>query len=169
MFHEFIGYSTQSESGEYQIKTSILQLARLDAWVATNVENISVTEKRGGSRQKMYSAVYGKFLRQSLKQLVGQIHDFVKEWEPEELQIPNPQADMENRKKDTLGMTREATRTVYFPECGDIYVAVDPSWFCKYIFNSLGTVQDCYICKVDKDFTTMDTIVPSERMSQSVS
>lgn len=59
--------------------------------------------------RKKYSDTFGRSLKIAVRQVVGQIRQFVELWEPEELQVPIESEEEDARKKAVLDMEQEAT------------------------------------------------------------
>lgn len=146
---------TQDYDGEKKASRSIMVLARLDAWIATVVDNLQSSVKRGGKRQKMYVEAFGCNLSVSLHQIIGDVRRLVEEWEPQELTIPLSDGDFLSRKQSVVSMAREATTLLQESPTTVMYVAVKSEWFSMYVTDCLGDVHDCYISSISSDFTTI--------------
>lgn len=155
-YHTFLGYAPNRTG--MVVETSILNLARLDAWVCTVVTLVSVREERGGRRQKLYSDTFHNMLMTSASQLVGTLRAYVEYWHPEELQIP-PEADsLETREKAVLEMVREATLVVKSIEMGTYFIALNNAWFQTYVTTVMGDVHDCILATVDDEFSAISPL-----------
>ena len=87
VFQQFLGFDPTTTSPH--TSTSIMVLARLDAWLNTVIQLLGSQDGRGGKLQKKYSDMFGTFLQDSTAQLVGRIQQFVGTWEAIELTIPS--------------------------------------------------------------------------------
>ena len=150
-YHLFLGYVPNS-CGSI-VETSIVSLARLDAWINCVVELLIPHEKRGGHRQRLYGDAFFSMLRLSLMQLLGTFYAYVRKWNDWELESPVVGEDTETRKKNFLEMNREATLIVKCPKSQRYFLTIQDEWFLKYISKDLGHVHDCYIAKVSEDFS----------------
>ena len=66
-------------------ESTILQLARLDAWVMTVLKCRVAEETRVGKRQREYIETFKELLPIAMGQLSGELYDWVEAWEPEDL------------------------------------------------------------------------------------
>ena len=156
-YHEFLGYSPTGEGTGSDVITSIMSLARLDAWMNTLVMQLGLSNLRGGGGQvqKAYTNMFGRLLNTATSQLIGSIRSFVMEWEPEELLIPSETGTLDERKQSFLDLDRQATVVFQGWETLDWSIAVHPAWFKQYISSDMGLVCDCIIATVSSDFRTI--------------
>ena len=142
-------------------ESSILQLARMDAWIMTVLECMMANEKRGGSRQKLYMETYQKFLPIALGQLSEALYNWVQEWEPSDLAKPYSVFDIDivsstdQGKEQVFSKAYEACIPVYVPTTKCAYLAIRHDWFTKYVGDELGKVYDCYIAEFSKDYSEL--------------
>jgi len=139
-------------------ETSILSLARLDAWINVVIETLDPAQGRGGKRQKLYSDTFSRMVQHSTSQLIGTVRRFVEKWEKDELVIPEVSGSEEDRKRAVLDMEREATVVVQTTSPSEWFVAVKCSWFKQYVTEEMGDVHDCYIGKISNDFSVIDLL-----------
>jgi len=154
-YHLFVGFRPKDDDDV--CTTSIISLARLDAWINTVIEHLDSSEGRGGKRQKLYSDSFGKMLELATSQLVGTVRRFVEKWEPEELSLPTLDS-YEERKKAVLEMEREATVVMESSIPIEWYISVKSSWFEKYVTDKMGHVHDCFIAKISNDFSSVEML-----------
>ena len=148
--HNFLGYVPCQ--GEVVIETSIVSLARLDAWINCVVELMTDNDKRGGQRQQVYGDAFHSMLGKATKQLLGTLYSYVQEWNEWELESPIEGQLLETRKEKVFGISREATIIVHCPSSNEFFIAIQSDWFEKYVTKELGVVHDCYIAKITQDF-----------------
>ena len=151
----FLGYNPIFDM-EHPTETTILSIARLDAWLATVVDLLVENNKRGGGRQRDYNNLFHTHFIQSTHQLVSDIFHFVKYWVPHELELCiEAQTDLRDH---IIKMDREATVLLFSPSNSVYYIAVKNDWFYKFISPNMGIVHDCYIAKVAEDWKTIDML-----------
>ena len=155
-YHQFIGYRPKVQMESYA--TSIITLARLDAWIVTVIDLLDSSEGRCGKKQKLNCDMFGKSLVTATSQLIGAIGNFVQNWEPQELEVPDQCTTAEERKQKILVMEREATTVICSESPQEWYVAVKSSWFKKYVTDEMGDVHDCYIARFSMDFSSIDML-----------
>ena len=152
ILHLFLGYNPHSDMDNIS-ETSIVVLTRLDAWIATVLQLLVPSEKRGGGRQRDYNHFFHQNHICSMHQLIQSIYDFVNYWEPGELRVPN--VDSNNYRAAVCNMNRTATRLLHCGLQNAFFIAVRSDWFNTYISSCIGTVHDCYIAKVSDDWSTI--------------
>jgi len=133
---------------------SILLLARVDAWIVTVLQCLGLDGLRGGKCQRLYIETFSKNLPVAMRQLTSRLHNFVKDWEPGDLELPvkdiaMDEEDHEELEKKFLGKVYNACVPVLLPSMKKFFIAIQPQWFYKYVGSELGQVQDCYIAEVD--------------------
>jgi len=160
-----LGYDPYVDEDEIT-ETSILNISRLDAWLATVFMLLTETETRGGGRQKEYNELFEKNYRNATVQLIMAIYRFVKYWALEELEIGQCEAGKE--RETVLNTDRVATTILYSNEDGVYYIAVRHEWFSEFISSHIGRVHDCYIAKVGDGFKSIEPLF-SDPMSMELS
>lgn len=145
VLRKFIGYDVDC-GNDGAVDSTILGIARLDAWMVTVIKLLKDSDNKGGARQKEYANTYNKHLRLATQQLIGEIRCFVQYWCPEELQVP--QISGNDHRSAILGVHRSATLIIQVPSTGEIYIALKASWFNEYICSEIGLIHDCYLAKV---------------------
>ena len=157
--------STEDEEGgggeEEVPESSILQLARMDAWIMTVLECLEANEKRGGKRQKQYMDTFQKFLPIAMGQLSEALYHWVDEWEPADLEMPLSEFDVDTvpspaeAKDKVFSKTYRACIPVYVPTANCAYLSIRSEWFTKYVGKELGKVYDCYIGEFSTDYSEL--------------
>ena len=135
---------------DHPTEVSILSITRLDSWIATVVDLLVNVEKRGGARQRDYNNLFHKHFVLATYQLISNIYDFVYFWVPEELSLDNTIGT--NNRNHILSMDREATLVLYSPSTSIYYIALQATWFSKYISPNVGIIHDCFIAKISEDW-----------------
>ena len=145
------------------VETSILLLARLDAWIMTVLVCSTTEGLKGGLRQKVYNETFEKYLSLATSQIIKSLYMFVQNWEPEDLKFaplaPSDSTttdDGDGRDLDSIFQkTYEACVPVYIPSLDKAYLAIKADWFSQYVGNDIGIVHDCYIGQFSSDFKTL--------------
>ena len=170
----FIGFDPNDEDHDDSnneatsiTETSILSLTRLDAWITTVVQLLVVNETRGGGRQRDYINTFHTHYVAATNQLLSRVFQFVKHWEPQELQVCEVHG--ENFKEAVLNMERVATIILHCPIQNKYYIAVKAEWFRCYISSCMGTVHDCYIAVVSDDWKNIDPLTVGDLQQQDIS
>lgn len=140
VLQEFRGFNVSDDENR-TIQSSILLLARLDAWILSFCKCGNRDEDKGGETQKKFKKEYSKALPEATRQVLRFICDIVQERYPEELQI----AYGDDESDEFGNGKRIATAIVYVPSDELYYIQVKPSWFRKEITPFLGNVMDCFI------------------------
>jgi len=149
------------EEGEKETpESTILQLARLDAWVMTVLKCMVAEETRGGHRQREYIDTFKELLPIAMGQLSGELYDWVEAWEPEDLTTTTAEdvdggLSVGERKKEVFNKEYQACVPVYVPETGLTYLAIQEEWFRKYVGEELGKIYDCYIAVFSDDYNQL--------------
>lgn len=76
-YYTFLNYAPFSEEGN-RVEGSIVQVARLDAWIATVATCLIERERRGYHRQKIYADTYKSRETAAIRQVVGRASSFLK-------------------------------------------------------------------------------------------
>lgn len=155
----------EDDDGEKEIpESTILQLARLDAWIMTVLKCMVVTEIRGGQSQKIYMDTFQEFLPIAMGQLSEALYDWVDEWEPEDLTAPTEADTMSmtddiitsvERKERVFIKVYQACTPVYVPSGRRSYLAIRNEWFTKYVGDELGKIYDCYIAEFSENYSQL--------------
>ena len=154
----------EEEDGDDQKEvpeSSILQLARMDAWIMTVLDCLLADEKRGGKRQKLYVDTFQKFLPIAMGQLSEELYDWVKYWAPDDLATAVSEFDIDavptpgETKDQVFSKTYEACIPVYVPTAKCAYLAIRSDWFTTYVGDELGKVYDCYIAEFSEDYSDL--------------
>lgn len=72
---------------DYSVAVSIMQLARLNAWIATKLTSLEQRVERGGLGQKLHVNTSTNYVSRTVNQLIEQVYTFLQIWEHEELQL----------------------------------------------------------------------------------
>ena len=126
------------------VESSILYLARFDAWIPTVAKCLSIPDGRGGQRQGIFSKYYHSFLTFAVQQILGKVCDVVREMYPDELKLD---WNCDIPVLSTESETRVATVVVKIPSTKKLYIAARSDWFSKNVSAILGEVLDCYIAE----------------------
>ena len=146
VLHEFRGYNVDNNP---DLLSSIMILARLDSWIMTLAECITMEEGRGGQRQKVYNELFHRFLPMATKQLIEKIGYIVWKSNSEELSV---RLSVDDRREDPFeNENRTATRVMESRADECFYIAVRPEWFRENVTKYLGNVCDCYIGEGKRD------------------
>ena len=163
LWTQFLGFDP-FPNGDKQVATTFLSMTRLDAWIATVVQLLVNTERRGGKRQREFSDCFFNNFQSATYQFVSNIYNFVKHWHPNELQVPVPTDG--DFKKASTSMNREATVILFYPIDNVYYLAVQSEWFGKYVSANMGTVHDCYIARFSDDWKEIIPLIRGENPVQ---
>ena len=124
-------------------ESTVLQLARMDAWMMTVRKCMVAEETRGGKRQRKYIDTFKELLPIAMGQLAGALYDWVEAWEPADLATGTTE-DVDNgisevkKKEKVLNKEYQACVPVYVPETGQTYLAIQQEWFINTLGKSLG-------------------------------
>lgn len=125
-----------------------MQLACLDAWVVTVLTCFEQTEKRGGTRQKVYAGTPTSHVNEAMNQLIGLVRSFQKIRKPEELELPANITQNNSEGDKSLKALRHpshAKPVVRVPSVSRIYISVESEWSIKQLWSELGLIYDCHI------------------------
>ena len=111
VMEEFLGCSPVLGDGTV-VGSSILYLARLDAWIATVAKRLGIPDGRGGQRQGIFSKQYHSFLTLAVQQILGKVCEVVREMYPDELRLD---WNFDNPVLSSKSETRVATVVVEIP------------------------------------------------------
>ena len=165
LFNMFIGFDPY-EDPDNVCETSIVSLTRLDAWVATVVQLLVCTEKRGGGRQRDYSHFFHRNHMGAVSQFTQIAYRFVHYWAREELEVPETGGS--SSRERIINHPRTATIILHESLSNRYYIAIRSDWFSKYISSCMGIVHDCYIARISDNWTSIDPITfESERHNSS--
>ena len=156
------GSAEESEEDSDHVEWSITAVTRVDAWIMTILECLSVDAIRGGGRQKEYAAKFEGFLPVAVKQMTRSIYAYVRRWEPRDFDVWFGSGIDEGSGRDEVIehiFTRPyvATVPVHNTSADKVYLAVERTWFETYIGKELGPVCDAYIAVLNE---SMDQFVP---------
>ena len=87
MYGEKENAGREETGGGEELETSMLSLARLDAWIMTVLKCLGSEEDRGGNRQRTYGETFMEFLPMAMEQIIASLYQFVEVWEPDDLKI----------------------------------------------------------------------------------
>jgi hypothetical protein len=152
-------------------ETSILLLARVDAWIMTNIECTRCEGGRGGGRQRKFLENFERMLPIAVYQLTRELYKYVEEWEASDLENPEVETGpvgieedvLEERKRVVFCKTYNACVAIEVPTVNKTYLALKADWFKKYVGEELGIVHDCYIAQFDKDYTELNHVNLTDR------
>lgn len=142
---------TGSEKGGELRESTILVLARLDAWIASVIGCLGMEGGRGGKRQRQYMELFGTYLPVALNQLVGHIRRMVHTNFPSEFEFFSTKED--GTVESFYDKHREVSCVMEYGPQQRRYVAVKSQWFHDYISRDVGIIHDCYLAYVDHDAT----------------
>ena len=160
------------EKKEDETESTILLLARVDAWIMTVLDCLAAEDDgcRGGARQRKYVETYEKFLPLAMEQLTEQLYKFVKEWEPEDLEVEKisvfeDEENMETAEEKAFKKKYGACVAVHVPSIQKAYLAIEHSWFTEYVEADLGIVHDCYIAEFTENFSALKPVAMAKPMA----
>ena len=140
VLHEFRGHDVEHDP---EMISSIMILARLDSWIMTFAECMSMEDGRGGQRQKLFNELYYKFLPMATRQLVEKVCYIVWRNNSNELLI---RCSPDERGDDPFEYySRTVTIILESMSENRFYIAVRPDWFEGNVSKYLGKVCDCYV------------------------
>lgn len=79
VLQELLVYVSERENGS-MVEGTIMSVARLDAWNATEVSCLVERETCGGHGQQQYTDTYGRMMEVAIKQLIGSVRELVVHW-----------------------------------------------------------------------------------------
>ena len=161
----FRGYSIRPEQ-VMDIETSILTLARLDAWLVTTVECLDEPKGKGGARQKEFTRRYSQYVGVAFQQLVGMVVYCMSCLQGSQAREETDVVESEQRTSAqsrhvfaSRTVTREAVEVWQSGEGSGIVHVVDDvnrcsslvlvseDWIQSHITSNLGAVMDCVIAQ----------------------
>lgn len=153
VLREFQGFpprsvtSGSSDGAGLFVDSTIMVLARLDAWVGTVVSCMRQPEGRGGQRQRIFHSMFSKYLPLATVQLLRYVRTIVELRHPKELEYRLLGGDGdEDEDDDPFGnKMRTATDVVRVPSESAFYLAVREHWFTENVSEELGAILDCYV------------------------
>lgn len=137
-FDRFLDADT--EDGENE--SSILMLARADAWITVSLEMFEEKETRGGRRNSRFRALFKQYVPLALEAILETCRKKVAERYEEEVKSVRMGMDTTAQFGNDQ---RNATIVFKMPSSGMLYLAVRSTYFSNEISNMLGNVKDCYI------------------------
>ena len=146
VLHDFRGYAIRD--GEREMESSIMLLARLDAWVATVVFCFDDTVGQGGKRQRQFQQIYSKLLPVAVKQLLNHVYGIVQSQVSNELVLAMNQEDGSDRFGNE---SRRATTVLSTGKPNKYYLAVDQKRFSDFVSSAMGSILDCFIAQTSDD------------------
>ena len=129
-------------------------MARLDAWVATVVEELRAKKLRGGDTRKKYTNRFGRMLTMATRQLIGSVGSLVQNSASQDLGNPP-----DKKRKFIMDMDRVATVVLHVSSHKKWFLAVSATWFKEHVTDDIGSINDCYIAEVNADFTSVTVLV----------
>lgn len=153
----------QEGEDEDMMDSTIVLLARVDAWIMTVVSCTADEQNRGGRRQRLYVETFEKFLPISMDQITKAMYRFVMDWEPDDLTIEKTSVFEEAQEAETpeekvFGRKYGACTPVYVPTVQKAYLAIEPNWFARFVGDELGSAADCYIAEFSVDYEALKPI-----------
>ena len=100
----------------------------------TFLQCLGLDDRRGGKCQRLYIETFSKNLPVAMRQLTSRLHNFVKDWEPGDLELPikdiaMDEEDHEELEKKFLGKVYNACVPVLMPSLKKFFIAIQPQWF----------------------------------------
>ena len=137
----FLGYNPRK--GSRAVDTTILFLARLDAWIMTCVKMLDKKTGRGGQRQRMFQEAFSEYLDISITSVLLDIRETVRSNAEDEMN--RNESECGNPKSVPIHSSwRKATVVKKMPDRNQLYLSVLPEWFNKNISSMLGNVCDAF-------------------------
>lgn len=130
-------------------ESSIMQIARIDAWLCTVVSCFSQYKKRGGHRQKLHADTLAKLCSFTTNQLVRHIRKFFRLWDPQEPGVPDIRNYFKRLKYTAIHIDKAESPVVNTGSTDNL--ALQYEWFLTYLKIELRHLSDCYISQVAKD------------------
>ena len=135
------------------LDSSILYLARLDAWIYTSVKLLNHQARKGGETQKIFQETFASVVVKAVLSLIREIRTVVSCNLQEELvrkETDTGRADDPSQERSW----RFATSVRKMPRKNMYYLNVRPLWFHDNITSRLGNVRDAYIgwCNIEDSF-----------------
>ena len=135
------------------LDSSILYLARLDAWIYTSVKLLNHQARKGGATQKIFQETFASVVVKAVLSLILEIRTVVSCNLQEELvrkETDTGRADDSSQERSW----RFATSVRKMPRKNMFYLNVRPLWFHDNITSRLGIVRDAYIgwCNIEDSF-----------------
>ena len=146
VLHDFRGYAIRD--GDREMESTIMLLARLDAWVATVVFCFDETVGQGGKRQRQFQQIYSKLLPVAVKQLLNHIYGIVQSQVSNELVLVMNEEEGSDRFGNEI---RRATTILSTGKPNKFYLAVDQKWFSDFVSSAMGSILDCFIAQTSDD------------------
>ena len=151
LLRSFFGFDPNHCPGT--LDSTILYLARLDAWIYTSIKLLNHRAKKGGDTQKIFQDTFAVFLKKAVLSIIQQIREVVSFSTQEELDKKETETGTsENAAIESTW--RESTIVRVMPGKEQFYLCVNPVWFKDHISRRLGNVRDAYIgwCGLDGSF-----------------
>ena len=124
-------------------ESTILLLARADAFFTSNLTYSDKLLNRGGNRFERYGDDYQKMLLEAIQSLMSLSFDILRRAHPEELLV-HPVSDSVTSSNKFL-IPRKGSCIFLMPSTGNLVLAILPSFFSKHISQRLGDVMDCFV------------------------
>ena len=142
LFRSLFGFNPNHCPGT--LDSSILYLARLDAWIYTSVKLLNHQSKKGGETQKIFQETFASVVVKAVLSLIREIRTVVSCNLQEE--IVRNETDTDRADDSSLERSwRFATSVRKMPKKNMLYLNVRPLWFHDNIASRLGNVRDAYI------------------------
>ena len=151
MIRFFFGFDPNHCPGT--LDSTILYLARLDAWIYTSIKLLNHRTKKGGDTQKTFQDTFAVFLNNAVLSIIQQIREFVSFSTQEELDKKETETGT-SENAAVVSTWRESAIVRVMPEKEHFYLWVNPVWFKDHISRRLGNVRGAYIgwCDLDGSF-----------------
>ena len=147
----FLGYNPY-EDEDNVTEVSFFNIPRLDAWIATTIQLLEISEQRGGGRQKHYNNTFAQNMKLATFSLIDQIYHFAKYWLPDELTVPTTVPGDDFKYHILNSVQREGTIVLHSERNKTYYIALTSGWFTSYISQNCGVIRDCFVAMVSRDW-----------------
>lgn len=153
VFYAILAYTAPSGKNDI-VEMSIIQLVRVDAWVANVLTCLEHREKNCRNRQNVYEDIFTSHVSAALNRLNEQIHRLVKIRGPEEPERQSEVTGSDSRadvaQKGLLQLWR-ATRVSFIHSINCMFISIEREWSTDYGGDLIRPTHDRYIAEVTKE------------------
>lgn len=139
--------------------SSILMLARADAWITVCLEMLEENETRGGKRNNRFRSLFKRYIPLAMEAILLACRNEVLKNYAMEARLSMGRG----RSRSSFGNDqRRATIVFRMPSSGLLYLAVRSGYFANDISTVLGNVKDCYIGRASPSSKSFHEILASD-------